>query len=216
MKWLDEWRDFVKEGRATDFEDMALIINPDGQMVDITLFKTDAYIEYLSTGKGDGVVVGFIVMLKTGEEQGECYDSFQVAQSVATKGYGPFMYDVAMRFATSNGAGLTPTRSSLSSAAAGVWDFYDKKRGDVEKAPFDNIADPKTPPTKDDCKVFGKDSLDKAYAMKNTSNPLEDQLKANAQKLSDFVNIDLKSLSADLNHLANKKFSKSYKGAKYS
>lgn len=54
----------------------------------------------------------------------------------ATPGWGPLLYDVALEYASSNGAGLMPDRKTVSDMARPVWDVYDA-RGDVRKFQLD-------------------------------------------------------------------------------
>jgi len=54
----------------------------------------------------------------------------------ATPGWGPLLYDIALEYASSNGAGLMPDRKVVSPAAQPVWDVYDS-RGDVRKFQLD-------------------------------------------------------------------------------
>jgi len=83
--------------------------------------------------------------------------------TAAEKGWGPLLYDVALSI--SNG-GLMPDRGSVSSKASSVWNYYDKKRGDVKSIPLDNEDDPKTPSPKDDCPfVKGPEYVNKVYKM---------------------------------------------------
>lgn len=94
-------------------------------------------------------VLGYIKLVPS--KFSGCWDAAEVAASAAVKGYGPLMYDIAMSM---SGSPIMPDRTTLSTKAAAVWDFYDKKRSDVKKMPLDNIDDPKTPDEKDDCMVW--------------------------------------------------------------
>ena len=47
------------------------------------------------------------------------------------------LYDVAMELATQVGGGLTPDRSSVTSAAQNVWSYYFNDRGDVQSHQLD-------------------------------------------------------------------------------
>lgn len=52
------------------------------------------------------------------------------------EGWGPLLYDVALEYASSNGAGLMSDRKIVSDMARPVWDVYDA-RGDVRKFQLD-------------------------------------------------------------------------------
>jgi hypothetical protein len=52
------------------------------------------------------------------------------------EGWGPLLYDVALEYASSNGAGLMSDRKIVSDMARPVWDIYDT-RGDVRKFQLD-------------------------------------------------------------------------------
>lgn len=54
----------------------------------------------------------------------------------ATPGWGPLLYDIALEYASSNGAGLMSDRKVVSDTARPVWDIYDT-RGDVRKFQLD-------------------------------------------------------------------------------
>jgi len=59
------------------------------------------------------------------------YGVYEVEGSEASGGYGPTMYDIAIEFATMNGAGLMADRDSVSRDAERVWTKYLKMRDDV-------------------------------------------------------------------------------------
>ncbi len=88
-------------------------------------------------------IVGYISILP---HQGEAWNAGEVKLSAAQKGYGPLMYQYAM---SDFAGGLFPDRGSTSQAARGVWQKY-LSRSDVEKKPFDDPKNPKTPDKIDD------------------------------------------------------------------
>jgi hypothetical protein len=63
-----------------------------------------------------------------------------VGLSMASKGYGPKLYDVVMEAVTELGGMLTSDRATVSGAAKSVWDYYFKNRGDVKKIPLPRDA----------------------------------------------------------------------------
>ncbi len=96
-------------------------------------------------------------------DENPCLQAWSVAMTeTTTEGWGPLLYDVAIELATQEAGGLMSDRESVTDDALGVWDKYDKSRGDVEKLQLDisddNIefwADNKlkhrTPEIDDDC-----------------------------------------------------------------
>jgi len=73
------------------------------------------------------------------------YNAKEVIMSVAKKGWGPFIYSVAMQ----NEGGLVPDRISVSPKAKHVWDHY-YNNPSVKHKLLDDEHNPKTKPTKDD------------------------------------------------------------------
>ena len=67
-------------------------------------------------------------------------DIWTVGLSMATSGYGPKLYDVAMEGVTELGGMLTSDRSTVSGDAKSVWDYYFKNRSDVQKIPLPRDA----------------------------------------------------------------------------
>lgn len=107
-------------------------------------------------------IKGYVLL--TQPKEGNCRGAWQVQSASADKGYGPLLYDIAMQAAPSGV--IMPDRGSTSSDAGNVWQFYDKKRGDVKGLPLDDIDSPKTPPKSDDCTVVNDKKrpwLDMAY-----------------------------------------------------
>jgi hypothetical protein len=106
-------------------------------------------------------IIGTIVTKKLDK----AWEAHEVQTSAAEKGYGPLMYDLAL----SQCETITSDRSSVSSQAEGIWAYYFLKRKDVEKLPFDDIKNPKTPPIEDDAKLHSqfKAPLNYAYRVKN-------------------------------------------------
>ena len=81
-----------------------------------------------------------------------CSKGLMVSFSEAEKGYGPLLYDVAMEVATIKGGGMVADRVSVSNDAYKIWDYYMKKRSDVNYSQLDNEFGDLTPEIKeDDC-----------------------------------------------------------------
>ena len=96
----------------------------------------------------NGVVAG--LTLKKSGEYGECNGSWQVVASASDeKGWGTRVYLAALDFLRN----ISSDRFSVTPAAEGMWKRL-ARYGFVEREEFDNIKNPKTPPTSDDCRVF--------------------------------------------------------------
>lgn len=105
-----------------------------------------------------GSILGYIELVEP--PRGEAWNASMVRQSAAQKGYGPFMYDLAMAIA----GRIISDRDKVSPAAEKIWNFY-QNRNDISKHPLDDITDPKTPETQDDADIFdGRKSLNFAYS----------------------------------------------------
>lgn len=93
------------------------------------------------------VIYGYIVVKAV---VGKCWNAGEVKFSAARKGYGPLMYELAMadfgRLMPDHGGGSSPS-------ARNVWTKY-SQRSDVKALPFDDVKNPKTKPTEDDCHVY--------------------------------------------------------------
>ena len=71
-----------------------------------------------------------------------------VIGSLATHGWGPMLYDVAMEVAGDRG--LVADRQSLSKDAFNVWQHY-MTRGDVQQKQLDDPGNTLTPDGEDNC-----------------------------------------------------------------
>jgi hypothetical protein len=95
------------------------------------------------------------VIVDTSVQMGEefpCSNAMMVAFSDASDGWGPLIYDVAMEVATLLAGGLVADRTNLSPDAYDVWDYYHKKRKDVNGNQLDNEDGELTPDMQaDDC-----------------------------------------------------------------
>lgn len=87
------------------------------------------------------------------EYDGKCLGAYMINWSDADQGWGPMLYDIAIEYASKNGGGLISDRASLSDEAFNVWDYYMKKRADVDRAQLDDLKGTLTPNFKmDDCR----------------------------------------------------------------
>ena len=88
---------------------------------------------------GKSVPIGAITITK-GHDSGPCMSDLGEPWVVfivqSGEGWGPLLYDVALEYASSNGAGLMSDRKIVSDMARPVWDIYDI-RGDVRKFQLD-------------------------------------------------------------------------------
>lgn len=105
------------------------------------------------------ILKGVVAIRKVPEWNGKCYGAWQI-DYIAGPGWGHILYPVAQAL-TPEGL-LTPDRSSVSDDASSAWE-KSLKLGRPRKK-FDNMKDPKTPPTEDDCKIDPeRDHLNWAY-----------------------------------------------------
>ena len=124
---------------------------------------------------------------------GRCGGAESVVQSATAKtGLGPLAYDVAIEL--TGGLGMVSDRSSVSSDARAVWDYYMNNRPDVIKQQLDNTEDLLTPEKYDNCeqeiegtggtavdmfpdnpRAWVKSSLSKLY--KKMGTPVMDELR---------------------------------------
>jgi len=77
-----------------------------------------------------------IVICKLDRQQDSAW---MVCQSEADSGWGPFIYDAAMEFASRFGGGLVPDAYCVNRPATRIWEFYFEKRvgKDVVSSAFD-------------------------------------------------------------------------------
>ena len=109
--------------------------------------------------KGGGIednvgrpVYGRIGIDQLDPEDGPCGGAWKVGMSGAADKWGPFLYDIAIEYATLNGNGLIPDRFIVSDEARAVWDYYLNNRSDVQAHQLDSLKGELTPEDKsDDC-----------------------------------------------------------------
>ena len=100
----------------------------------------------------DDDVQGVISATQYGDTgEAKCMGAYEVGwSSVEHRGWGPFLYDLAMEYATSKGTGLMSDRNNVSEDAANVWRYYMTNRGNVEQVQMDDWDDNLTPGDKSD------------------------------------------------------------------
>ena len=146
----------------------------------------DAVTFYYSNSDGEEIGRGYIEINPAGGElagekdsEGPCDGAWVVLSSEADNKWGPFLYDVAIEWATENGGkGLTPDRTRVSLDALRVWDFYLKNRSDVPNSQLDNLKNKLTPRNKqDNCnqtaavKAAGRDWHNSSLSKRYTKDP---------------------------------------------
>tara|TARA_A100001035_G_scaffold254743_1_gene228821 strand:- start:24 stop:656 length:633 start_codon:yes stop_codon:yes gene_type:complete len=97
--------------------------------------KTGSAFQYGASKRPEGMI--YIYKTSDDEDLGPCGGAYTISIARATSGWGPMLYDVAMEYATENGGGLTPDRSSVSGDAQNVWNYYFNSRGDVQSHQLD-------------------------------------------------------------------------------
>jgi len=121
------------------------------------------------------------------EGYGPCLGANVIGSSHAPHGFGPLLYDIALE--SSGTAGLTSDRTSVSSDASGVWDYYMRNRSDVQVIQMDNKKNLLTPSERDNCDQevskldvgtrikhgWAESSLSKIY--KKSGTPVMDELR---------------------------------------
>ena len=128
---------------------------------------------------GTSGIVGLVSMHPAAGWEGKCYGSYVINNTVARKGYGPMIYDLALAL----GKPVVPDRKSVSKHAQKVWLKY-MDGDDVEKFPLDDKDAPKTKDKNDDCLLNpAAPGLDFAY------------FKSGSKKYSPMFDKDKKALS---------------------
>jgi hypothetical protein len=139
MKLLREYiRELLKEAAlgvdALVEKDVYITVSKD-ELTDYTIYYSDKNGEPKDGYRG---VYGEVTINRASKgTTGPCDGAFVIVSTMATKGWGPMLYDVAMEVATQNGNGLTPDRRSVSNAAQNVWSYYFNDRGDVQSYQLD-------------------------------------------------------------------------------
>lgn len=131
------------------------------------------------------------------------------AASEAGSGLGPAAYEIAMYYSKN---GLTSDRIAVSDSASSVWEKY-KNRSDVESLKFDDIDDPRTVPTDDDCRLHkDRAQLNRSYTLKNKPDGLDEMESRHEEMLSfydEFIG-EKGKLENELTIMNNRLFSQRY------
>jgi hypothetical protein len=108
------------------------------------------------------------IQIARSEEDG-CIGAWEVIMASAHKGYGPFLYDVAMELV--GNSGLMSDRQTTSNDARNVWRYYYNNRKDVMKKPVEY-----------DCEVTQKTPMEELnYVYYKNNKNITTQLKKNNQ-----------------------------------
>ena len=127
MNLLREYiREILTEGMKT-VKDL-----PDGVQVEIDEFGDRTDFSLSSTyEKSQNFKPYGVISIEEPEDVGACGGAWVIAMVTADEGWGPFLYDIAMEWATMNQNGLTPDRDEVSADARRVWNYYLNVRDDV-------------------------------------------------------------------------------------
>lgn len=221
MKGLRSYIRFLVEaavgGEQASKQGLALFRAHRGNRVDYILYNPKALAEeskepgFMSMRLKrplDEIIVGFVRAMP---HSGDCNDAMEVKMSAAAKGYGPLMYDIVM---SDGEGGLMPDRVSTSDQAAKLWQFYSTKRGDVEKKPFDDADDPKTPEEDDDCALVKdpNDVLNYSYDGAGNSGAKSQLMQAHESACEQFASEDMprKFIEGMLSQMGDAFFDKKY------
>lgn len=131
------------------------------------------------------IVLGYV---QARPRSGECNNATQIVVSVATKGYGPLMYDIVM---SDSEGGIMSDRNSTSDAAKNIWKHY-AQSGQVEMTPFDDKDDPKTPEPDDDCYLVDDKLLDQSFDGKGQGGAKSKLLQNHEQAMDELPNDKVK------------------------
>ena len=122
----------------------------------------------------EGENYGYMEMeiVKASEGGLNCNDGWMVLYSKASPTWGPLLYDIAMEWATINGGGLFPDRTTVSRDAYNVWEYYMNNRADVEVIQLDDEDDSFKNGPADDCEQGTAREYAKKLNHKWTDDPL--------------------------------------------
>ena len=118
--------------------------------------------EVVSTLKLQNGYKGFAEAFPT---EAPCWGAYELGRMATDKGFGPMLSDIVL----SDVKIMTPDRLMVRPAAANLFKYYRDRRTDIDKKPFDDVHNPKTPPKEDDCRINDDgDELNYAYSMKGS------------------------------------------------
>ena len=147
MNLLREYiRELLSEGMKT-VDDL-----PDGVVVEVTEYgyRTDFALSSSYESERNHKPYGTISIGEL-EEVGVCGGAWAIEMVSADQGWGPFLYDIAIEWATMNHGGLIADRSEVSGDARRVWAYYLNSRPDVTAHQLDDRRNTLTPEVEDNC-----------------------------------------------------------------
>lgn len=100
----------------------------------LTIKNTGGSVEFVLVGWDKKL--GRIIADKSRSGAGGAYI---IVTSDAIGGFGPMLYDAVMEWCSLHGGGLTADRSSVSSQARKVWNYYYTQRSDVKNHQLDDM-----------------------------------------------------------------------------
>lgn len=173
---------------TSDAEGLALMIQEMANGFELTLYDGTAIKEELENRTYDVTFLkDHIVATLGAKKRSDGYD--QIDHTAAEKGWGPFIYDIALSLSSE---GIMPDRTYVSPSAKHVWDKY-QERTDVEKIPLKG---------KTGIRLHNQSALDFAYKLKGPG-PNTQELQKFHQELDNMTDGEM---SMDLREAAPKFF----------
>jgi len=155
---MENWKKYLLKEEAKGVPEM--IADP-GLIVKVVDASDGGKSIQLRWGKS---LYGLVEIKATTGAKGKCKaknqtgDTWEVTMAfvnpIKAKGWGPFLYDIAMEYVAGLGGRLMSDRKSVEDEAKNVWDFYlSRERGDVKPAQLDDLDGPFITPEDDtdDC-----------------------------------------------------------------
>lgn len=154
-------------------DDLALMVDEQHDSIDLVLYHVDAMTKGIANDDDPDTLQDYVVAALQARQSDFDVPFFEVRYVAAEKGWGPFMYDVAMSLTP----GLMPDRLSVSSDAKRIWDHYYNQRNDVKVTPLDRF----------NVKLKGDDVLDNGFSLKGPGPDVSALRERHDPKLNDDV-----------------------------
>lgn len=152
-------------------DDLALCVEQSHDRLNLVLYHVEDFKKDFAEGHSPKTLKKHIVAMLSAGQNDFKNPFFEVQLSAADKGWGPFMYDVAMARA----GGLMPDRFTVSGPARRVWDYYYHERNDVKVTSLLDMVSKQKPPHSS-VRLTGDDVLDNGFQLKG-SGPNTEQLE---------------------------------------
>jgi len=209
--------------RPSDHENLGLLVKISPTLFTIIFYDVEEFRATVSSHLASGAkpkklvdglrkcLVGSMSLTKGSTAP---HGAWTVVFAKAKRGYGPMMYDYAMKRL----GAIMSDRNDVSMDARNVWKKYFERR-DVVHMPIDDIENPKTPPPEDDGEVFSKDPKDPLnYVYRAVSRSTTEYLPAetrsrNCLQETELLGIPKKNLESYLNQASMDEFSSIVSGA---